>query len=110
METNPQFTHSYLYDATEQIDAAMFSGDSFMDPKNRAGLRFYIQRWLRELKVWDEEHEAGSTESVRYNLLTPEQCAQQFEFLAQGNRSLDDRHSLRYCAQFLREFCIQPKP
>lgn len=107
METTPQFTNGYLYRAAEDIDAAMFSGDSFMDPKNRAALRFSIERWLRELKVWDEEHETGSTEAAPRNLMTPEQCAQQFEMYAESNPSPDSRHSLRFCAKFLREFCIQ---
>lgn len=41
------------------------------------------------------------------NFMTPEQCAEQFEMYAQSNPSTDSKHSLRFCAKFLREFCKQ---
>lgn len=39
----------YLFKAFEKIDAAMFSGDAFLSPENRAELRKYMARWEREL-------------------------------------------------------------
>lgn len=43
----------YLEDACEQIDAAMFSGDAFLDEDHRKELTLYIERWQRELKSID---------------------------------------------------------
>lgn len=37
--------------------------------------------------------------------LTVEQCAAQFELYAKSHPSPDSQHSLRFCANFLREFC-----
>lgn len=42
-------------------------------------------------------------------ILTVEQCAQQFELYAKCNPSPDSQHSLRFCANFLREFTA-PEP
>jgi hypothetical protein len=47
------------------------------------------------------------TDPTNRNFLTPGQCAQQFEMYAQTNPSKDSQHSLRFCAKFIREFCIQ---
>ena len=44
----------YIKDACEEIDAAMFSGDAFVDAEERKALRDYIERWTRELKNWGE--------------------------------------------------------
>jgi hypothetical protein len=41
----------YLTEACESIDATMFSGDSFLDPKNREELRWYIGRWTRQMAL-----------------------------------------------------------
>jgi hypothetical protein len=41
---------AYLIEACEEIDAAMFSGDSFMDEQNRKELMAYINRWVREVR------------------------------------------------------------
>lgn len=46
--------------------------------------------------------------SAARNFMTPEQCAQQFEMYAESHPSADSEHSLRFCANFLREFCIPP--
>ena len=48
-------------------------------------------------------------EGARKKFMTPEQCAQQFELYAKNHPSKDSAHSLRFCADFLREFCIQSK-
>jgi len=34
----------YIHEACEQIDAAMFSGDAFLDDKKRKALREYMGR------------------------------------------------------------------
>ncbi len=39
--------------AIEQIDAAIFSGDAFIDPANRKSLREYFDRWERGLEGFD---------------------------------------------------------
>jgi hypothetical protein len=38
-----------LEEHCENIDAAMFSGDAFLDKDNRDLLEKYIARWVREL-------------------------------------------------------------
>ena len=43
----------YLEDACDQIDAAMSSGDAFMDAGHRERLRYFMDRWARELNQWD---------------------------------------------------------
>lgn len=43
----------YVEEACELIDAAMFSGDSFLDDGNRKELRDYLARWEQELTQWD---------------------------------------------------------
>jgi hypothetical protein len=49
---------------------------------------------------------ASSCSALR-NFLTPEECAQQFELYALSHPSKDSQHSLKFCADFLREFCVQ---
>ncbi len=58
------------------------------------------------------DRDVGSSDSsaARKNFLTPQQCAEQFEMYAQSNPSKDSQHSLRFCANFLREFCVNPEP
>lgn len=45
------FTRPELTEACEEIDAAMFSGDSFDDSINREALREYMGRWEWQMKV-----------------------------------------------------------
>jgi len=45
------------YEAAEIIDAAIFSGDSFHDKEARRRLRWYLERWERELKLFDQMKE-----------------------------------------------------
>lgn len=45
----------YLHRATEEIDAAIFSGDPFTDPEERAELRRLMARWERGLQAFDRE-------------------------------------------------------
>jgi hypothetical protein len=49
------FDMSYLNDAAEQIDAAMFSGDDFTFRQNRDALCYYILRWQREMVRLEQE-------------------------------------------------------
>jgi len=44
----------YIRQACEEIDAAMFSGDAFIEKDERDALINYIGRWQRQLKVWEE--------------------------------------------------------
>lgn len=37
--------------------------------------------------------------------LTVKECAEQFRFYAETNPSPDSQYSLRFCANFLEEFC-----
>lgn len=48
------FTRNYLEEACEEIDAAMFSGDSFLQKENRDELMIYINRWLKALPHQEE--------------------------------------------------------
>ena len=41
------------------------------------------------------------------NNLTPKECAEQFRWYAETHPSKDSQHSLRFCAIFLDEYCIQ---
>lgn len=45
----------YLENACEEIDAAMFSGDDFLNEDNRKALKEYIGRWSRELERLEKE-------------------------------------------------------
>jgi hypothetical protein len=40
--------HEDLENALDEIDAAVFSGDSFHDEDNLKRLKFYMDRWLNE--------------------------------------------------------------
>ena len=42
--------HPKVEQAIQEIDAAVFSGDTFEDAEARAELIGYLERWLRELK------------------------------------------------------------
>lgn len=39
-------------------------------------------------------------------ILTPKQCAEQFEMYAKSNPNTESVHQLKFCADFLKEFCI----
>ena len=41
--------HPKVSDAIQQIDAAVFNGDTFEDPTDRADLLEYIERWCKRL-------------------------------------------------------------
>lgn len=47
----------YLEDACEQIDAAVFSGDSLYYGTNLEELKDYIGRWTRAIKEHEELEE-----------------------------------------------------
>lgn len=38
----------------DEIDAAVFNGDEFMDLDNIAAFRLMLERWERQLKKWEE--------------------------------------------------------
>lgn len=40
--------------AIDEIDAAVFSGDMFMNRYNREDFIQMMERWTRQLKVWEE--------------------------------------------------------
>lgn len=42
--------HPKVAGAIQEIDAALFNGDTFEDPNNRAELTAYVEKWARELK------------------------------------------------------------
>ena len=44
----------YIENACEEIDAAMFSGDAFIEKEERDALSNYIGRWQRQMKEWEE--------------------------------------------------------
>jgi len=44
--------HNDVLEAFEQIDAAMFSGDTFIHHEGREKLRKYLERWNK----WNAEH------------------------------------------------------
>ena len=52
----------YLEKATEEIDAAIFSGDDFTDPEERAELRRLMARWERGLQEFDRGDEVTDDE------------------------------------------------
>lgn len=43
------FTAPWLDKAANEIDASMFSGDSFENEQNRKALRAWMERWQRGL-------------------------------------------------------------
>lgn len=42
--------HPKVAEAIQEIDAALFHGDTFDDPDDRAELRVYVERWMKELE------------------------------------------------------------
>lgn len=46
--------HKFIEKEVDSIDAAVFTGDIFLDDDERAEFRRYLERWEKELKVWDE--------------------------------------------------------
>lgn len=50
----PRFRND-TYDAVDRIDAAMFSGDEFLGSKEvRQHFRYYLARWEKQLREYDE--------------------------------------------------------
>jgi hypothetical protein len=45
----PKSMHPSVIQAIQEIDAAVFSGDTFEDPEARAELQAYVERWTRYL-------------------------------------------------------------
>lgn len=48
--SSPPDLHPSIELAIQQIDAALFAGDAFDDPRAHAYLRGYVVRWLRRLQ------------------------------------------------------------
>ena len=44
----------YLEDQLDAIDASVFSGDAFLDAENRKEFRRLMDRWEKELKLFDK--------------------------------------------------------
>lgn len=42
---------SYAHEAAESIDASFFSGDTFHSKEAVAAIKFYVERWTREIAV-----------------------------------------------------------
>jgi hypothetical protein len=49
----PRFRNS-TYDAVDEIDATVFNGDEFEDPRMRQHFRYYLARWEKALRAKDE--------------------------------------------------------
>ena len=49
--------HLSIIEAINEIDAAVFSGDTFEDKQHRAKLREILARWERGLVSFDELYE-----------------------------------------------------
>jgi hypothetical protein len=47
--------HPNVARAIQEIDAAVFNGDTFEEPKARAELLEYIERWSKQLKSDEPE-------------------------------------------------------
>ena len=67
--------HSKVAEAIQQIDAAVFNGDTFEMPDNRKELLEYIERWCKELAqpyhgtkppVFAEEWEKFKAQGYQY--------------------------------------------
>ncbi len=84
----------------------------------RAALVFNNIKMCQLLRVLKQEppnaspsHRVLLPKTSERNFLTPEKCAAQFELYAKTHPSKDSQHSLNFCANFIREFCIlQPHP
>ena len=46
---NKNCMHPSVERAIQEIDAAVFNGDTFEDPEARAELQSYLERWTRRL-------------------------------------------------------------
>lgn len=49
--------HPNVARAIQEIDAAVFNGDTFEEPEARAELLEYIARWTRALAELEQEHD-----------------------------------------------------
>lgn len=49
--------HPKVAGAIQEIDAALFNGDTFDDPDDRAELVAYVERWSRELGLIPSEED-----------------------------------------------------
>ncbi len=49
--------HPKVAQALEEIDAAVFSGDTFYDPDPRALLLYYMERWIVEMESYPGDGE-----------------------------------------------------
>lgn len=47
--------HHKVAQSIQEIDAALFNGDTFDEPEARSTLRKYVERWLVELNATTEE-------------------------------------------------------
>lgn len=54
--------HHHIDDPIDQLDAAVFSGDLFLDDERREAFRQIMARWERAMKSFDEISEAVANE------------------------------------------------
>ena len=60
----PRFRND-TYDAVDRLDATLFSGDEFMATREiRQHFRYYLARWERQLREYDEFDNAMDGESL----------------------------------------------
>ncbi len=46
----------YIHQATQEIDASFFSGDTFYSPERLAQIEWYIKRWEKEVELIKRQH------------------------------------------------------
>lgn len=52
----PKAMHPNVIKAIQEIDAAVFSGDTFEDTEARVELKAYLERWTKQLaEISDEQ-------------------------------------------------------
>jgi len=67
-----------IFHCIDNIDAAMFSSDSFIKSENRKCLKAYMKRWERELKVWEETEKEVAEMEAKEELEEMRKEAQEF--------------------------------
>lgn len=81
---NHHFQERWLYDAVNQIDAGMFSADTFDDPGKREKLRWWMARWERALLA-SEQAEKDFPELVEQGTDEPPMRVGERVFYKAGN-------------------------
>lgn len=66
IDDEEKLVHPKVEEAFQQIDAALYNGDTFDKPDNRKKLKEYAQAWLRRIEE-DERHEQQNQSSPEEN-------------------------------------------